>query len=752
MQPSQPTTRLGRLARFTYTRRWLVVGLWVLGLIAVTVVSQMVGSRFANRFGSGNSESARAQALLARHFPAASGDLAQVVFHTTGAIGAPANRAAVQSLVATLARDTDVRSVTSPFSPRGRVQISGNGHTAFATVQFDAISSNLPKASVTTVINQSLAAARPGFEVQLGGAPIDLVEFAVPGSSEGIGIGAAMLILVVAFGSVVAMGLPITIALFGIGAGFGVLDLISHRVNTPTFAPELAAMIGIGVGIDYALFIVTRYRSELKHREPEEAVEVALNTSGRAVMFAGCTVVISLLGLLLMGQPFVIGLALGAIAAVLLVMLGTVTLLPALLGFAGHAINRLRVPFLHKAERPGRHTLSYRWSRVVQRHPWSAGVVALTLLVVLAVPLFSMRLAFTDDSNAPVTLTTRKAYDLLSAGFGPGSNGPLIVAVTLPPGGQADAARLAGAIRTSAGVAFVTPPRISPDGSTAVIIAIPGSAPEAAATTDLVQHLRRVVIPSALTGTGARALVGGQTAGGIDASTALSHRLPLVIGVVVGLSFLLLMMVFRSVAVPVKAAVMNLLSIGAAYGVVVAVFQWGWLGSVVGIGKTGPIDPWVPLFLFTILFGLSMDYEVFLLSRIREEWLSHHDNATAVADGLAATARVITAAAAIMICVFGSFVINDPLRVLKLFGLGLATAVFVDATLVRMVLVPSTMELLGGANWWLPPWLDRLLPKVSVEGDPAPAPSSGEGDRSLETASAGPAAGTGSADGEPTPG
>ena len=715
---ARSSTRLGRLARFCYTRRRLVVVLWVLGLIAFSLVGQVIfGSSFANKFGSGNFESARAQRLLQQHFPAASGDSAQVVFQMTDPVASPANQADINAVVSTLGGLPHVASVTSPLSPAGRGQISPDGRIAFATVQFDKAAQDVPKPAIKEVISRAQAAEHPGFDVELGGPPIDIVEFQVPGASEGIGIAAAMIILLIAFGSVVAMGLPIIIALFGLGLGTAVLAVISHTVNTPDFAPELAAMIGLGVGIDYALFIVTRYRHGLHDGlEPDEAVELALTTSGRAVLFAGITVIISLLGLLLMGQPFVVGLALGAVATVLFVVLGSITLLPALLGFCGRAIDRLRVPGFHQKGGGGRRTLSWRWSRVVQRHPWAAAFLSLIVLVTIAVPLFSMRLAFTDDGNASTTLTTRKAYDLLAQGFGPGSNGPLVLAVQTPSSDEAAVARLGQAIQQSPGVAFVQPTRYSPRGDTAVMVVIPKTSPQDSRTQDLVHNLRQSVIPSAVRGTDVAVLVGGFTAVGVDSSTDLSHRLPWVIGLVVGLSFVLLMMVFRSIAVPVKAAIMNLLSIGAAYGVVVAVFQWGWLGGVIGIGKTGPVDPWVPLFLFTILFGLSMDYEVFLLSRIREEFLRTGDNATAVADGLAATARVITAAAAIMVCVFGSFIINDPIRVLKLFGLGLATAVLVDATLVRMVLVPATMELLGGANWWLPRWLDRLLPKVDVEG------------------------------------
>jgi putative drug exporter of the RND superfamily len=442
---------------------------------------------------------------------------------------------------------------------------------------------------------------------------------------------------------------------------------------------------------------------------------IALATSGRAVLFAGCTVVISLLGLFLLGVGFVVGLALGAITAVLLVMAGALTFIPALLGFAGPNIDRYRVPHLFRRSGGStRHSFWWRWSRVVQRHPWLAGGISLAILLFLALPLFSMHLAFTDSGNDPSSWMTRQAYDLLAEGFGPGSNGPLVIAFN---GTQHEvASELAAAIGRTPGIEYVQPPRFNPAGDAAVIIAVPRTSPQDRQTQALVHHLRRVVIPPIVHGTGAQALVGGETAASIDSSATFAQRLPWVIGGVVVLSFLLLMAVFRSVAVPIKAAIMNLLSIGAAYGVIVAVFQWGWAGSFFNIGKTGPIDPWIPLMLFTILFGLSMDYEVFLLSRMREEWRRTGDNATAVADGLAATARVITAAAAIMVCVFGSFVLGD-MRVLKVFGLGLAVAVLIDATLVRLVLVPATMEILGDANWWLPKWLDRAVPTIGIEVD-----------------------------------
>jgi len=608
--------------------------------------------------------------------------------------------------------------VVSPFSPQAAHQISPGGHIAFATVQFDQTQAAISATTVNRVIDTAKSFARPGLQVALGGQVISTAVSPSPGSSEGFGIVAAMIIMLIAFGSLVAMGLPILTALLGIAIGFAVEDLVSHVLNVPVFAPEMLAMIGLGVGIDYALFIVTRYRQGLHDgREPKAAVVVALATSGRAVLFAGCTVIISLLGLFIVNLPFMQGLAVGAIAAVVLVMTAALTLLPAMLGFAGKAIDKLHVPgLLQSGAASSPRSFWYRWSRMIQRHPWSAATSALLVLVVLAIPLFSMRLAFTDAGNDPPSLTTRQAFDLLAEGFGAGFNAPLVIAAQLPPsGGQAALDRLDSTIGATPGVAFAAPAQVNAAGNTGVIIAYPTGSPQAAPTAQLVTHLRDDVIPRATAGTGVTALVGGETAAGVDASNYLSAKLFWVIGGVIVLAFLLLMAVFRSVVIPVKAAIMNILSVGAGYGVIVAVFQWGWLGSLIGIGSTGPIDPWIPLMMFTILFGLSMDYEVFLLSRIREEWRRTGDNATAVADGLAKTARVITAAAAIMICVFGSFVIGDPLRVLKVFGLGLAASIFIDATLVRMILVPSVMELLGRSNWYMPSWLDRLVPTLGVE-------------------------------------
>jgi RND superfamily putative drug exporter len=726
-----PETVLGRLAGACYDRRRTVLVLWILAIIGVTVVAQMVGTHFENRFTAGNTPSQQATNILQERFPSKSGDTADVAFHTAVPITSAANEAAIGRVVASLEPLPYVQSVTSPFSAAGAHQIAqaGRGNIAFAQIQFTTDTADIPTAAVKNVITTAQAAAHTGFQVELGGSPISAAATAAPGPSEGIGITAAILIMLLAFGSVVAMGLPVITALAGLGIGVALLELLTHVLTVPNFSPEMAAMIGIGVGIDYALFIVTRYRQGIfEGRDPRNAVVTSLMTSGRSVLFAGSTVVISLFGLYLIGQAYMIGLATACIAAVLMVLIAALTLLPAMLGFAGNAIDKLHLPrLLQTGGPPPENGFWYRWSRFVQRRAWVTGIVAVLILVALALPLFSMRLAFTDAGNDPTSLTTRQAYDLLAQGFGPGFNGPLVIAADMH--GPADEARatvdrLQQAVTAHHdGIAFVTPPEFNRGSTGAVIIVYPTTSPQSSQTEALVQTLRNEVIPPVVGGTGVNAQVGGQTAASIDAANFLGHRLFVVIGAVLLLSFLLLMVVFRSLVLPLKAVIMNLLSVGAAYGVMVAVFQWGWAGRIIGIGETGPIDPWIPVALFVVLFGLSMDYEVFLLSRIREEWLRTHDNSLAVADGLAVTGRIITAAAAIMFCVFASFVIKDPLHILKVFGLGLATAVLVDATIVRMMLVPSIMELLGPVNWWMPRWMDRSIPTIGVEVTPAPIPA-----------------------------
>jgi RND superfamily putative drug exporter len=585
-----------------------------------------------------------------------------------------------------------------------------------ANAQLDARSQDVPDSVGRQMIAAAVQHSTPQLEVRLGGQLIQQSERPSL-SGEGIGILAAILILLIAFGSVLAMVLPIVVALAGIAVGLAIIGLLTHAYPLQTFSTTLATMIGIGVGIDYALFVVTRYRQGLHAGlDPEEAVITAVDTSGRAVLFAGLTVIIALLGMLAIGLSFISGLGIGAAAVVAVTVVSAVTLLPAMLGFVGTNIDRLRLPWLHNDGDGTGETVWHRWSRYVQRHAGLLTAAGLAIVIVLALPVLSLRLGFVDAGNDPAGTQSRQAYDLVAQGFGPGANGPFEVAVQMPSGARPDVlVRLRAAIAATPGVASVSRPTVSPSGSTAVIRLNPTTAPQDVATSKLLHHLRRDVIQTAIAGSGAKVYVGGFNALTDDFANLLGQRLPLFIAVVIILSFLLLMVVFRSILVPLKAAVMNLLSIGAAYGVIVMIFQFGWGKQLVGVGKEGPIQAFLPIMMFAILFGLSMDYEVFLLSRIREEYLRSGNNNQAVADGLSATARVITAAAAIMCTFFLSFVLGDNI-IIKLFGIGFASAIFIDATLIRMVIVPSTMELLGDANWWLPGWLDRILPHLDVEG------------------------------------
>ena len=704
---------LRSLALWCYRRRRTVLVTWILVLVAFVFLSKAVGGSYSQSLRLPGTESQKAADLLDADFPSRAGDSGQVVFASTD-VRTPAVRAQVGELLREIAGVPGVADVVSPFSPAGARQIASDGTVAYATVDFTLGIEDIHHATTQRVIALADHARSFGLNVELGGRMFDTN--GAPGGTAAIGLLAAVVILLLTFGSVLAMGLPIMIALFGIGTGLSLVALISHGLSTPEFTTELASMIGIGVGIDYALFIVTRYRQGLHDGlDPEAAVALAIDTAGRAVLFAGVTVMISLFGLFLMGVEFVRGLAAGTSVTVGLVMVASVTLLPAVLGFAGHAIDRLSVPGRRRRENAHRASMWFRWSRVVQHRPWTAAIAGLVVLVVLAIPLFGMHLGFSDAGSNPKSATTRRAYDLVGKGFGPGFSGPLVLAAELSPRGDVGAlSQLVAAVARTPGVARVSPPQPSPSGTAAVIQVIPSSSPQSTQTVSLIHNLRKHVIPTAMGDSGTRVYVGGFTAAGVDVSDRFSSRLVLFIGAVLALSFLLLLAVFRSVLVPLKAVVVNLLSIGASYGVVVTVFQHGHFASLVGSNGTGPIAPFIPMMLFAIVFGLSMDYEVFLLSRIREEFDRTGDNALAVADGLAATARVITAAALIMITVFGSFILGDD-QIVKLFGLGLAFAIFIDASVVRMVLVPATMELLGSANWWFPKWLDRIVPRLHVE-------------------------------------
>ena len=704
---------LAGLARWCFRRRRLVLGVWLVLLVGLNVVGAAVGSAYSNNFNSGHSDSQAAFDLLRSQFPARAGDPADIVFTASDVTARPV-RDAMERLFAEVGpgRVPHVVAFQSPYAAPGR--IGRDKRVAYASATFDEQAGDLPAKAAKPLIDAAHRVKVPGLKIELGGEVVARALQPPQGPAELIGLGAAIVILFIAFGSLLAMGLPVMTAIFGVGIGGVFVTMFSHIITVPSFAPQVAFTIGLGVGIDYALLIVTRYRAALHDGlSPEDATVLALTTSGRSTLFAGCTVLISLLGLFAIGVSFIYGLAVGAMAAVAMTMLASVTLLPAIMGFAGP-----KLAGKEKERRSHRESAAYRWSHAVQRRPWLMAGVSLVILVTIALPLFSIHLGVSDHGNDPKSLTTRRAYDLLAQGFGPGSNGPVILAAEFR--GETNKNTLErfvdGKVRFDSEVAFVPPITSNQAGTTAVAIVIPKGAPQDRSTEKLVHRLR-----AELRVAGLNAHVGGVTAAFIDAGDRVGLRLRYMVTAVIILSFLLLMAVFRSVLVPVKAAIMNLLSVGAAYGVIVAIFQWGWLGSVVGIGRPGPIEFWVPMMLFTILFGLSMDYEVFLLSRVREEYLVTHNNTTAVADGLAATARVITAAAAIMIAVFSSFIFGD-LRVLKLLGLGVASAIFIDASLIRMVLVPATMELLGDANWWFPKWLERIVPRISVEAPPEFAP------------------------------
>jgi RND superfamily putative drug exporter len=722
---------LARLARFSYQRRKLVVVAWIAFMFLAVFAGQTFKGEWKTSLGGlGGTDSQEAYDLLKSEFPAQSGEDSAFVF---GDINK--DSAAVSTFLEKAAKVEGVGFVQQQpeIAPNGKI----------ATASFTLLSDPGQDARTTAAVEELKELAEPLQDS--GGVAFTnwrFDEMEMP-ASEMLGVLAAIVVLLVAFGSLLAMGLPIITALLGIGIATSLIALMARFMDTPDFTTQVASMIGIGVGIDYALFIVSRYRDALARlRPPEEAVVEAVTTAGRAVLFAGCTVMISVLGMLLMGLPFLYGMAVGTSIAVAISVAAALSLLPALLGFIGFNIDKLSVHRKNKVRT--RISLWTRWADFVQRRPIPIAVIGFIVLAAASLPVFGLRLGTADASNNPEGSTTKTAYDLTAEGFGPGANGRMLIVADTSEGSPAGLAGVADALRKVDGVVMVTDFQPSPNGQAAIATLVASTGPQDKATESLVHHLRQDVVPAAEAGTGLDVHVGGTTALGMDFSTKIGERLPIFIGAVLLLSFLLLLMVFRSVVVPLKAVLMNLLSIGAAYGVMVAVFQWGWLGSVVGV-TGGPIEAWAPMMLFAIVFGLSMDYEVFLLSSVKEEYDATGDNAHSVSAGLAVTARLITAAALIMVCVFASFVLMD-LRAMKLMGLGLAVAVAVDATIVRIVLVPATMELLGNANWWLPRWLDRILPHLAVEGTPAPAglpapaPASspaGDGDSDSERIGAG---------------
>ncbi len=718
---------LYRLGRFAARRPWRVIATWLVLAIVVIGASSGFGRKLEDSFEAPGLDSSAALALLTAAQSDAAGPTAQVVVTPkdgTTFVGSPDALAALEQTQATVRALPNVLATSDPSgalaagrdAAASNGSVSPDGRVAVIRVQYRLIE-DLSVADLDNLKEFADEARRDSpLQVELNG---DLFfSFEEPGMNIGelIGVFVAVVILLVAFGSLLAMGLPIGLALFGLALGISSMSLITYLIEIPSWAPQMASMVGLGVGIDYALFLVTRHREFLaRGMAVDDAAGRAVATAGQSVIFAGGTVVIAILGLAVAGVPFLTSAAVAISVTVLVMVVASITLLPAFLGLAGHRINGLRAS-RRNAHRPASIGAGWeRWGRHVAKHAWKYTIGVTVGLLAMAAPVLALRVGFPDEGTLPASRTERRAYDLVANGFGPGLNGPLVIAIDISDD-AAVVGPLSDAIRADRGIAAVSPADINTTAGVATLLAFPTTSPQDDATLQTIGRLRREVFPAVLAGRQASAHIGGQTASFSDIGTRVNDRMPLFIAAVVVMSFLLLTMVFRSVVVALKAALMNLLSIGAAYGVLVMVFQWGWGKGLIGLESTVPIVAFIPIFMFAILFGLSMDYEVFLLSRVREEYLRTGDSDSSVLHGIASTARVITSAALIMISVFGGFVLGDDPGA-KMIGLGLATAIFVDATVVRMVLVPATMRLMGTANWWLPKWLDRLLPTLHIDGD-----------------------------------
>jgi RND superfamily putative drug exporter len=718
------------LATWCVQHRRTVVLTWLAVLIAVTALSLSAGSTYSNTFSLPKTQSTEALDLLKAVSPKVAGDTEQVVFATSGGekLTAPVVASRINTALGKISKIDHVSIVISPLTTVGAAQMNKDHTVAFATVTFDRQAQNIATTVADKLVSTAQSADSHDLHVAVGG---QLAELTNKVSVGGVGIGVLLagVVLFVVFGSLFAMALPLISALASLGIAIGLIELLSHAMKMPQFASELTLLIGLGVGVDYALFIVTRHRQGLiAGQKNDDSIVSAVNTSGRAVLFAGIIVCIALLGMFALGVNFLYGLAVAAALGVLLTMIAALTLLPALLSFIGPRVLSRRQRRSIEVDGPrvvGAAGTGFwaRWSDFIKQRPLVPALAALALIILIALPFFSLQLGSSDQGNDPTGTTTRQAYDMLSRGFGPGFNGPLqLVAELHGSSEKAALANVVAAVTKQKGVDQVLPPALilAKHGSEVALVDVyPTTSPQAKATTDLVGTLRNSVVPDAEKGTSLHVLVGGTTATYVDFAKVLSAKLPLFIGLVVLLSFLLLVMVFRSLVIPLMSALLNIFSIGAAFGILIAVFQWGWLGSLIGVNKTGPIESFLPVMLFAIVFGLSMDYQMFLVTRIHEEWLKTGDNKLAVRNGLAATGKTITAAAFIMILVFGSFILGGE-RVIKEFGLGLAGGILVDAAVIRMIVVPAIMTLMGKANWWFPRWLDKALPNLGYESeDPA---------------------------------
>ncbi|MEV6013073.1 MMPL family transporter [Streptomyces sp. NPDC051976] len=722
---------MAALARWCIRRRLTVVLMWLAVLAGLTAAAGVMGSAYSQKYEAPGTESGYATTLLREAFPGQAGDTDTIVWHTdSGTVRASEVEQTMTKVLDQARALPGVASVTSPYGASGGVtatdgaQISRDGHTAYATVGFGQEADGVSRGQAQALVDTAKSAERPGLRVALGGAAVGATESSSANLSELVGIGVAAVVLLAAFGSFAAMLLPIATALVGVGTAYMGIVLLGHAMTVADFAPMLGMLIGLGVGIDYALFLVTRHRRGLKRGLPvDEAARQAVATTGRAVVFAGGTVCVALLGMLILRLSFLNGVAVAASLTVLLTVVASVTLLPALLALIGpRALSRRERRALaeHGPQPEVPAGLAARWSAFVERHPKLLGAVAAVVMLVLALPTLTLQLGSSDQGNGPATATTRQAYDMLAGdghggGFGPGTNGPLtLVATTGGADGRVALDKLPDTLRHTPGVASVSPAEIDRAGDTGTITVVPDTSPQSRATSELVQRLRHDVLPAAEQGTGLRVYVGGPTASYDDFAAVIVGKLPLFIGCVVGLGCLLLLFAFRSLGIPLKAAAMNVAAVASSFGVVTAIFQWGWGTELLGLGRAGPIEPFLPVIMVSVLFGLSMDYQVFLVSRMYEEWRETADNRRAVRVGLAETSRVINSAAVIMIAVFLAFVLSGD-RVIAMFGIGLAAAVALDAFVLRTLLVPALMHLLGDANWWLPGWLERRLPRISIE-------------------------------------